>query len=813
MSEILSTGLSVSDGRQEEVDFIVNNGGDTEKITLIKDSIDQGVRSYAAVSTSSVSTVASSLNIVKDEKLKGDESFTMKVVIGPQHFDLLKLIGEGAFGKVILVKNCLDSKLYAMKVISKKLLTKKNHISYMKSERDILTKVDHPFVVSLWFAFQSEKKIFLVMDFLAGGELFFHLKRRGLIMEHEVRFYLGEMILAIEFLHNKGIIHRDLKPENILLSGDGHVCITDFGLAKEIGDLESARTLCGTSEYMAPEMLTRNGYGKGVDWWSLGALCYEMMAGKPPFTAKTQKDLDRKILSEKITCPSYLTATAHSLLRGMLEKDLNKRLGASKSTMFSLGGVAALKQHPFFEDLNWTALINLEIEPPIDLSVPPTPAPLSLTKPSPSNEVNESPNYNSNNHLDEDFSPMSPKGDTYLSPTKNDPNNKDLNNNKSGGSDTSSRYKGGESPCLSLTADHLTRHFHEGFTGQHISLSVVEEQLSQCASETTGNGSECQYDGFEFIGEGFECSENQIKRFEEDLIIKTAKMMKKQKLKFKRDGERAEKLQQTEKEKMQKDASEKEAKMKREELEGIRLMREKTLAEQEKRKEAFLRARSIRLKKVSERQSELDVFAAQSDVVQKKLKGFRKKLRDIEELEGKIRGGLTASKEQKEKVSKRQGIEDDISEMEEEDDKLTASTPAPIPLEWLVEEVEEAAEVDDEAKVYGIEESLKAFSLSTEPVKFVVPIVINAKVVTKTVHTTEPLTAMDTTEITVTIKSTIGIDNTPPIPQPSLAWSSIVQPSLVSPSIPQPLLASPPIPQPSPSPSIPQPSLAKTDNW
>ena len=154
----------------------------------------------------------------------------IKVAIGPQHFDLLKLIGEGAFGKVLMVKNLLDQKIYAMKVISKKLLKKKNSISYMKSERDILTKVNHPFIVSLHFAFQTDKKIFLVMDFLGGGELFFHLKRRGLILEKEVRFYLAEMVLAIEFLHNRGIIHSDLKPENVLLRDDGHVCITDFGL-------------------------------------------------------------------------------------------------------------------------------------------------------------------------------------------------------------------------------------------------------------------------------------------------------------------------------------------------------------------------------------------------------------------------------------------------------------------------------------------------------------------------------------------------------------------------------------------------------
>eukprot|EP01034_Spumella_vulgaris_P040407 gene40407-49973_t len=134
------------------------------------------------------------------------------------------------------------------------------------------------------------------MDFLSGSELFYHLKRRGIILEKEVVFYMAEMIVAIDFLHNKGIIHRDLKPENVLLRNDGHVCITDFGLAKEIGDGNFARTLCGTSEYMAPEMLIRNGYGKAVDWWSL-ALLSEMLSGKAPFTAKTSKELDRKILS------------------------------------------------------------------------------------------------------------------------------------------------------------------------------------------------------------------------------------------------------------------------------------------------------------------------------------------------------------------------------------------------------------------------------------------------------------------------------------------------------------------------------------
>lgn len=148
-----------------------------------------------------------------------------KMHVGPQHFTILKLIGEGAFGKVMLVRNQLNDGVYAMKVISKKLLKKKNHISYMKSERAILTKVNHPFVVALRFAFQTEKRLFLVMDYLSGGELFFHLRKRGVIKETEVRFYVAEMIAAIEYLHHIGIIHRDLKPENVLLGHDGNVAI------------------------------------------------------------------------------------------------------------------------------------------------------------------------------------------------------------------------------------------------------------------------------------------------------------------------------------------------------------------------------------------------------------------------------------------------------------------------------------------------------------------------------------------------------------------------------------------------------------
>jgi p70 ribosomal S6 kinase len=597
---------------------------------------------------------------------------TVKVKIGPQHFDLLKLVGEGAFGKVIVVRNQLNDQLYAMKVISKKLLKKKNNVSYMKSERDILTKIDHPFVVRLWFAFQTEKKLFLVMDFLSGGELFFHLKRRGLIGEHEVRFYLAEMVLAIDFLHSRGIIHRDLKPENVLLRGDAHVCITDFGLAKEIGDLESARTLCGTSEYMAPEMLTRNGYGKAVDWWSLGALTFEMLVGRPPFTAKSQKELDRKILSEKLACPSYLTAPAHSLLKGMLEKDINKRLGAAKSTMFSIGGVAALKRHAFFDDLDWAALLALELEPPIDLSK------------------------------------------AYDGPTTSTPTT-----NAAAAASTSTPST---NHAAGLDMADLTKHFHEGFTGQRISLSVVEDTMSvstpgSCSRTRSRANSDSHtiaseredpqhelYADFEFVGldgGSFECSAEQVRRFEEALAAKQKKLAKKAKMKEKVAGERAGKAAQ--------ELAEREARAAAAQADEARRMQEAqaqaALAAQAAARaaEAAARAeaRDARRRRRADMQAALAEHDAKEKEVQRKLKALRKKLRDIAELEGRVAAGTlpTPSTEQKEKLARKQAVEDDIAEMEEEEEALEASRPPPVPQELEDDEEEGTTEEEEEETI------------------------------------------------------------------------------------------------------------------
>mmetsp|Transcript_22239 Transcript_22239/g.55068 ORF Transcript_22239/g.55068 Transcript_22239/m.55068 type:complete len:811 (-) Transcript_22239:132-2564(-) len=300
--------------------------------------------------------------------------------VTPKDFELLKVIGMGAFGKVLQVRNKQSKQILAMKIISKRQLRKSSgYIENVQAERNILQRVNHPFVVKMHCSFQTREKLFILMDFLAGGELFLRLGREGIFLERDAAFYLAETISALDHLHNLGILHRDLKPENILLCNDGHICLTDFGLAKDFGtgwasgsddDQERARTICGTKEYMAPEMVARKGYGKAADYWSLGCIAYEMLNGLPPFSSKQgSKELFRKIMSEKVKMPVGSTAAACKLLKGLLNRNPDKRLGASKSTMFEVGGVAGLKQQPFFEKIDWIKLDRKQLKPPYDLNV------------------------------------------------------------------------------------------------------------------------------------------------------------------------------------------------------------------------------------------------------------------------------------------------------------------------------------------------------------------------------------------------------------------------------------------------------------
>ncbi|KAI5720250.1 hypothetical protein M8J77_004015 [Diaphorina citri] len=222
----------------------------------------------------------------------------------------------------------------------------------------------HPFIVDLMYAFQTGGKLYLILEYLSGGELFMHLEREGIFLEDTACFYLSEIILALEHLHRQGIIYRDLKPENILLDAQGHVKLTDFGLCKEhIQEGNVTHTFCGTIEYMAPEILTRSGHGKAVDWWSLGALMYDMLTGAPPFTADNRKKTIEKILRGKLILPPYLTPDARELIRKLLKRQVAQRLGSGPNDG------EAVRVHPFFRSINWSDVLSRKLEPPFKPSL------------------------------------------------------------------------------------------------------------------------------------------------------------------------------------------------------------------------------------------------------------------------------------------------------------------------------------------------------------------------------------------------------------------------------------------------------------
>eukprot|EP00010_Vexillifera_abyssalis_P006942 CAMPEP_0201550296 /NCGR_PEP_ID=MMETSP0173_2-20130828/6675_1 /ASSEMBLY_ACC=CAM_ASM_000268 /TAXON_ID=218659 /ORGANISM="Vexillifera sp., Strain DIVA3 564/2" /LENGTH=393 /DNA_ID=CAMNT_0047960229 /DNA_START=259 /DNA_END=1440 /DNA_ORIENTATION=+ len=279
--------------------------------------------------------------------------------VNKDDFELLTVIGKGSFGKVMQVRKKDDGKIYAMKVLRKEAIIARKQVAHTKAEKSILQKIQHPFIVNLNFAFQTEDKLYMILDYINGGELFFHLKKEGKFSEERVRLYTAEIILALSHLHSFDIVYRDLKPENILIDCEGHICITDFGLSKEITSEEGTHTFCGTPEYLAPEVLKGQGHGTAVDWWSLGTLVYEMLTGLPPFYSQNINVMYQKILNGELRFPAYVSAEAQSLLEGLLIRDPEKRLGANSSD----DQAADIKSHPFFKGFDWKAIENKEVEP------------------------------------------------------------------------------------------------------------------------------------------------------------------------------------------------------------------------------------------------------------------------------------------------------------------------------------------------------------------------------------------------------------------------------------------------------------------
>lgn len=280
-------------------------------------------------------------------------------------FEPMRCLGKGAFGTVHLVKQHATGRLFAQKQFKKASLTvHKRLIEQTRTERTILESVNrHPFVVKLFYAFQDQEKLYLILEYAQGGELFHHLAMEHMFSEDVAAFYMAEMILALEHLHhNVRVIYRDLKPENCLLDHEGHLLLTDFGLSKvalEDSD-DCANSILGTIEYMAPEVVRGDAYDFAVDWWSLGAIGYDMLTGKPPFGGGNHAKIQQNILKQKLQMPYFIGPDAKDLLTRLLRKEPSKRLGGTNSKELK-----NLKAHRFFRKIEWKKLERREVEPPI----------------------------------------------------------------------------------------------------------------------------------------------------------------------------------------------------------------------------------------------------------------------------------------------------------------------------------------------------------------------------------------------------------------------------------------------------------------
>ncbi|KAF9013233.1 kinase-like domain-containing protein [Cyathus striatus] len=280
-------------------------------------------------------------------------------------FELITVIGKGSFGKVMQVRKRDTSRIYALKTIRKQHIVNRNEITHTLAERLVLAQVNSPFIVPLKFSFQSEQKLYLVLAFVNGGELFHHLQREQRFNEERARFYSAELLLALEHLHELDVVYRDLKPENILLDYTGHIALCDFGLCKlnMKGD-EKTNTFCGTPEYLAPEILNGHGYSidKTIDWWTLGVLLYEMLAGLPPFYDENTDKMYEKILHDPLVFGDEFSSEARSILTSLLSREPTRRLGVH--------GAEEIKKHPFFgKHIDFKKLAQKKIQPPFKPSV------------------------------------------------------------------------------------------------------------------------------------------------------------------------------------------------------------------------------------------------------------------------------------------------------------------------------------------------------------------------------------------------------------------------------------------------------------
>ena len=271
-------------------------------------------------------------------------------------YDMGETLGTGSFGRVKIAKNKKTGEFVAMKIMKKMEILKSKQADHISNEIKILSMIEHPFVITFEGFTQDDRNLYLALELINGGELFTYLRGVGRFPVDQARIYIAQIICIFEYLHNKDIVYRDLKPETILIHKSGYLKLTDFGFAKIIED--RTYTLCGTPEYLAPEIILNKGHGKPVDWWTCGILLYEMIAGIDPFSDDDPMMVYQKILKGKIKFPSGFDSNAKSLIKHLLDADLTKRYGNLKN------GVKDITGHRFFKNFDWDKLMKKELPPP-----------------------------------------------------------------------------------------------------------------------------------------------------------------------------------------------------------------------------------------------------------------------------------------------------------------------------------------------------------------------------------------------------------------------------------------------------------------
>jgi tRNA A-37 threonylcarbamoyl transferase component Bud32 len=300
-------------------------------------------------------------DILKREQREDEEG----QIVSLDDFELLAVLGRGGFGKVMQVKHKTTGKVYAMKILKKTELRRRKQVERTQTERSILAAVKHPFIVCLHYAFQNPSKLYMVMDFVQGGDFFTLMRKFRKMPEDWTRLYIAEIALALQHLHDMDVVYRDLKPENILLCGDGHLKLTDFGLSRYfemrppapediVGDKPLTKSFCGTEQYMSPEMLLQQGHNFRMDWWCVGLLMHEMLSARHPFHGPSHYDTLRNMVTKQPVIDSKLGPTASSCVRALLIKNPRARLCSN-------GGINELKAHPFFAPCNWDDVFNKRV--------------------------------------------------------------------------------------------------------------------------------------------------------------------------------------------------------------------------------------------------------------------------------------------------------------------------------------------------------------------------------------------------------------------------------------------------------------------